>query len=904
MFGGCSSRDAASGGGLFGGPNQQQQSSTGHQQQQGGGLFGGGATQQQQGGEGPFGGSTPAATPGGPRPIGVRDNIPGGAVREESWAYLQPIPSPFGGDNSTQQQGGGLFGGGTSPASGGFGGQTPSGFGGGPGGGGGKPSELEPTPGESCGYPSSTGDPSAAQQGHSASSTPCIFVYGSLRPDDDSGMPWTEPACQGMLGQKAVVRNAKLYHDKYAVAVMNTDETQHDGQVIGWVLSHRSPEVFAEKLALYDHIEQFNPQNPSESYYKRTTTTACLLKDLRDGQQEQIGEPGDTLEAFLYHRTDACLDVPVPGGDWLKRVRGPASARASGLRRRAPLSRCLGGGGHSEPSPAPGREMAAPEGGADPLNAAIKDVLHWLLLPEQARWQSQGQLELEVRFGLLVCKQNSWSIEQRVPDTSDKQPRVMTSKDNARFEPGVSRREFLQLQARLRESFTEDHSHSTAYFTDDLSGHNSKVRVVQTSDGTVREEKTKLWEVDIALPACPYDIRIAVACETQQEASKPADWTFKRTKRRSTFRQGGLRWQVDFTEVLQEKRSEHATEKKKKKKKELYEVELELEHSELLQLAENTQVLREKLIDLVERLLFDKLNPVASQPEPPSPIKSQAITSKVTAILEALKAPLNKPPVFLGTHPVAFRRKHLNEVLNNPYLVSEKTDGTRYLLVVAQQDTKRKRGEDCTAGVYAVLVGRRNECFYVPGLNQLRELAQLPAGTVIDGELVLNRCTGASGRTDLWGREWMCPVFMAFDILSEGQENRMHLKFADDPNQLDRLSRLYHLVDIYDTNCLSKERPQLPLVRKIWHPKENVKKIREKAFAWRAVDSATGQVTPHDGHDVYVYKEEKLPHDCWLRDRYHHRTDGIIFCPNREYLPGFIFKVQKTAFLNAYAIKN
>merc|ERR1711918_224803 len=135
------------------------------------------------------------------------------------------------------------------------------------------------------------------------------------------GMPWTEQACQGMLGQKAVVKAAKLYHDQYAVAVLHTDETPDDAQVIGWVLSHHDPTIFADKLTLYDRIEGFNPQEPAESYYQRTTTTACLLEDLLDGQQERLGEPGEILEVFLYHRTDACLDVPVPGGDWLKRVR-------------------------------------------------------------------------------------------------------------------------------------------------------------------------------------------------------------------------------------------------------------------------------------------------------------------------------------------------------------------------------------------------------------------------------------------------------------------------------------------------------------------------------------------------------------------------------------------------------
>ena len=35
-----------------------------------------------------------------------------------------------------------------------------------------------------------------------------VFVYGSLRPDDDSGMPWTKSALVGMEYQKAKVMDA------------------------------------------------------------------------------------------------------------------------------------------------------------------------------------------------------------------------------------------------------------------------------------------------------------------------------------------------------------------------------------------------------------------------------------------------------------------------------------------------------------------------------------------------------------------------------------------------------------------------------------------------------------------------------------------------------------------------
>ena len=52
-----------------------------------------------------------------------------------------------------------------------------------------------------------------------------VFVYGSLRPDDDSGEEWTQEACDGMRGQTACVRGARMFKDTYAaVKLSNTKQ--------------------------------------------------------------------------------------------------------------------------------------------------------------------------------------------------------------------------------------------------------------------------------------------------------------------------------------------------------------------------------------------------------------------------------------------------------------------------------------------------------------------------------------------------------------------------------------------------------------------------------------------------------------------------------------------------------
>merc|ERR1711924_31081 len=86
-----------------------------------------------------------------------------------------------------------------------------------------------------------------------------VFVYGSLRPDDDSGMAWTKDACENMRGQKAIVRGARMYKDTYASVKLNDWQLKgkkpvnasKEPVVHGWVLT-ASEDLWADKLARYD----------------------------------------------------------------------------------------------------------------------------------------------------------------------------------------------------------------------------------------------------------------------------------------------------------------------------------------------------------------------------------------------------------------------------------------------------------------------------------------------------------------------------------------------------------------------------------------------------------------------------------------------------------------------------
>ena len=152
-----------------------------------------------------------------------------------------------------------------------------------------------------------------------------LFVYGSLRPDDDSGMPWTTAFTAGMVCAPATLRGAAMYEDSYACVVLGKgtavgedgDECRHEddddasagdpaagagGAVVGCVLTLPPPAgaaAFARKLAEADQIEGY------PDLYLRATV--------------RVETGGGTMLALAYHRPGCDRSRRIPGGDWLLR---------------------------------------------------------------------------------------------------------------------------------------------------------------------------------------------------------------------------------------------------------------------------------------------------------------------------------------------------------------------------------------------------------------------------------------------------------------------------------------------------------------------------------------------------------------------------------------------------------
>lgn len=101
-----------------------------------------------------------------------------------------------------------------------------------------------------------------------------LFVYGTLRPDDDSGAEWTKPWNEKCKSYKAEVKHAKLYYDNYPFVVLDKsiggDQNCRDSIVYGYVQTCDTEEQFEQLLKQSDVIEEC-PQ-----IYQRTIVNAYV----------------------------------------------------------------------------------------------------------------------------------------------------------------------------------------------------------------------------------------------------------------------------------------------------------------------------------------------------------------------------------------------------------------------------------------------------------------------------------------------------------------------------------------------------------------------------------------------------------------------------------------------------
>jgi len=161
-----------------------------------------------------------------------------------------------------------------------------------------------------------------------------FFVYGTLRPDDDSGAGWTKSFQEGLQGQAARLFGASLYVGNYPELVLEKTccsvrgvlltPSVGQGQAAKAVGAAKAKakakagckapleaaasfeSVMTQKLADADQIEGY------PDLYDRAVVNVTL------------SEGGQVVPAYVYHRT-GCIDREskprIYDGDWMSRIR-------------------------------------------------------------------------------------------------------------------------------------------------------------------------------------------------------------------------------------------------------------------------------------------------------------------------------------------------------------------------------------------------------------------------------------------------------------------------------------------------------------------------------------------------------------------------------------------------------
>lgn len=135
-----------------------------------------------------------------------------------------------------------------------------------------------------------------------------FFVYGTLRPDDDSGASWTSSFCEGMAAEPAFLIGASLYMEGFAALCFEQTRCSVRGVFLtpGAGSSSSAVKMLEAKLKDADRIEGY------PDLYDRTVAMVETAS-------------GKLARAYVYHRTgrvDRSEHVCIADGDWLSRKRG------------------------------------------------------------------------------------------------------------------------------------------------------------------------------------------------------------------------------------------------------------------------------------------------------------------------------------------------------------------------------------------------------------------------------------------------------------------------------------------------------------------------------------------------------------------------------------------------------
>jgi gamma-glutamylcyclotransferase (GGCT)/AIG2-like uncharacterized protein YtfP len=189
-----------------------------------------------------------------------------------------------------------------------------------------------------------------------------FFVYGSLRPDDVTGMPWRDHWLAGGTCHRGVI-HGRMYDDTYASVVLPEEEKEEKEEetapptVFGWLVEY-SEEAYLKKLKEGDEIEGYPQLYGREKVVVRCDNGTCCV-------------------AWCYVRPNCSKDVCVLGGDWVEYQLEKVRRRSERSERRESETRSsseTSGGGRIK-NPRKGARQGAASQGAAKWCPLLKNVV-------------------------------------------------------------------------------------------------------------------------------------------------------------------------------------------------------------------------------------------------------------------------------------------------------------------------------------------------------------------------------------------------------------------------------------------------------------------------------------------------------------------------------------------------
>eukprot|EP00949_MAST-11_sp_MAST-11-sp1_P003072 g3072.t1 len=142
-----------------------------------------------------------------------------------------------------------------------------------------------------------------------------FFVYGSLRPDDLTNMPWRDKWLQQSVRCIAAEVNGRMFDDEFACVVLESGRGNENdnNKVKGYVVQFPN-EIMRAKIEDADDIED------CPELYQRETTVATA----------NVGGRMVEFPVYIYTRDNCSKSRAVKSGDWVSHTRAKSLHRDDG----------------------------------------------------------------------------------------------------------------------------------------------------------------------------------------------------------------------------------------------------------------------------------------------------------------------------------------------------------------------------------------------------------------------------------------------------------------------------------------------------------------------------------------------------------------------------------------------